>query len=367
MGNKETVCAVVVTYNRKDLLIECLDALCKQTRPIEAMYIIDNFSNDGTAELLLENGYIKELPPENLTEPFEMEMDFNNSEFLGAFDDGIEYREAKIENTIKIYYVRMNENTGGAGGFYEGQKRAYEKGFDWLWLMDDDGKPDDACLHSLIRDKNNNNFLNPLVIDIENNHNLSFGLSFNDRISIKTINEANKYSENNLLKNVANPFNGTFISRILIEKIGLIKKELFIWGDEVDYFMRAKNSNLGVATVTSALHRHPKGRLQTKRIFFDKFNIAYNDSDLKNYCLFRNQAYMVKKYSLWGSFIKNYLKYIWFFFIIKKIDLKGFIFYSKSTLDGLFEKWGGREKVSWKIDYLSQQIFVTQFSYFGRM
>jgi GT2 family glycosyltransferase len=55
MKNKETVCAVVVTYNRKELLIECLDALCKQTRPIDAMYIIDNFSNDGTAELLLEN------------------------------------------------------------------------------------------------------------------------------------------------------------------------------------------------------------------------------------------------------------------------------------------------------------------------
>ena len=36
---KETVCAVVVTYNRKELLIECLNALCKQTRPID---------NDGT-------------------------------------------------------------------------------------------------------------------------------------------------------------------------------------------------------------------------------------------------------------------------------------------------------------------------------
>ncbi|MBD3842385.1 MAG: glycosyl transferase, family 2, partial [Campylobacterales bacterium] len=35
MENKETVCAVVVTYNRKELLIECLDALMKQTRPID--------------------------------------------------------------------------------------------------------------------------------------------------------------------------------------------------------------------------------------------------------------------------------------------------------------------------------------------
>jgi GT2 family glycosyltransferase len=27
MSNKETVCAVVVTYNRNELLIECLEAL----------------------------------------------------------------------------------------------------------------------------------------------------------------------------------------------------------------------------------------------------------------------------------------------------------------------------------------------------
>jgi len=30
----DSVCAVVVTYNRKNLLIECLEALRKQTRPI---------------------------------------------------------------------------------------------------------------------------------------------------------------------------------------------------------------------------------------------------------------------------------------------------------------------------------------------
>ena len=150
MKNKETVCAVVVTYNRKELLIECLDALCKQTRPIDAMYIIDNFSNDGTAELLLENGYLAELPPENLNEPFQMEIDFDNSKLLGVFDNGIESREAKIENFIKIYYVRMNENTGGAGGFYEGVKKGYEKGYDWLWLMDDDGIPKNDCLELLL-------------------------------------------------------------------------------------------------------------------------------------------------------------------------------------------------------------------------
>ncbi len=50
----ETVCAVVVTYNRKKLLIECVDALVEQTRPVDAIYIIDYFSNEGTPYLLKE-------------------------------------------------------------------------------------------------------------------------------------------------------------------------------------------------------------------------------------------------------------------------------------------------------------------------
>ena len=118
---KETVCAVVVTYNRKTLLLECLEALRKQTRPVDGIYIIDNASTDETPEVLKESGYIPELPPSELAEPYEIEHQISN------LVNG---------EPIKIFYVRMHENTGGAGGFYEGVKRGYEKGYDWLWLMD---------------------------------------------------------------------------------------------------------------------------------------------------------------------------------------------------------------------------------------
>lgn len=38
---KEKICAVVVTYNRKDLLVECLNALKNKTYPLDGIYIID--------------------------------------------------------------------------------------------------------------------------------------------------------------------------------------------------------------------------------------------------------------------------------------------------------------------------------------
>ena len=64
----DTIAAIVVTYNRKELLIKCLEAIRKQTHKPDAIYIIDNLSTDGTPELLLEKQYIPKLPNKELKE-----------------------------------------------------------------------------------------------------------------------------------------------------------------------------------------------------------------------------------------------------------------------------------------------------------
>ncbi|MDW8464040.1 MAG: glycosyltransferase [Geminocystis sp.] len=150
--DRETVCAIVVTYNRKKLLLECLEAIRRQTRPVQGIYIIDNASTDGTPEFLKENGYINELPPENLAKPWEREFTIEN------LVDGKE---------IRVYYVRMHENTGGAGGFHEGVKRAYEKGYDWLWLMDDDVEPLPDGLHKQLSYKHLGLCMHPTKVTID--------------------------------------------------------------------------------------------------------------------------------------------------------------------------------------------------------
>lgn len=52
------IIAVVVTYNRKQLLLECVDAILKQTYAVKNLLIIDNNSNDGTYEALEQNNFI---------------------------------------------------------------------------------------------------------------------------------------------------------------------------------------------------------------------------------------------------------------------------------------------------------------------
>ena len=73
-----TTSAVVVTYNRKDSVCDCLDGILRQTEPVDKIILVDNASNDGTPEKLDKGGY--------LANP-------------------------------AIDYVRLPHNTGGAGGF----------------------------------------------------------------------------------------------------------------------------------------------------------------------------------------------------------------------------------------------------------
>ena len=129
--------------------------------------------------------------------------------------------------------------------------RSYERGYDWLWLMDDDGLPQNNQLEELLKHVKFSEYLNALVVDKEDESKFAFppqDVNF-------TINVAKKKE---IIQYFVHPFNGTFFHRTLIDKIGLIKKEMFIWGDEKEYTNRAVRAGVIPTTVTTAIHHHPK-------------------------------------------------------------------------------------------------------------
>ncbi len=106
--NNVRVCAVVVTYNRKAMLGPCLQSLLQQTRALDHIIIVNNASTDGTPQYLAEN-----FP------------------------------------TLQV--LHLAQNTGGSGGFHAGMRWAYENGFDWAWVMDDDIETMPGALESLLK------------------------------------------------------------------------------------------------------------------------------------------------------------------------------------------------------------------------
>ena len=62
--------------------------------------------------------------------------------------------ENEISDKLRVIYLK--ENVGSAGGYKRGLKEAYlDKDCEFIWLLDDDNKPQESSLNTLIDFWNN--------------------------------------------------------------------------------------------------------------------------------------------------------------------------------------------------------------------
>lgn len=217
-GNKsekeETIVAVVVTYNRKNLLLKCLESLSHQTRPIDGLILVDNASTDGTPDLLLQTGVLNTLPLEHSSFPQEFSS------------------QPSIMGGIPTIVIRMNENTGGAGGFHEGVKRAYQEGADWIWIMDDDIEANASCLEGLLSFSDISRCIHPRKYF--NNRVEHDWEGYYDMRTGKRIFQANPSFKKGFAFCTINTgcFEGMLVHRSIIDAIGYPDKRFFIGMDD---------------------------------------------------------------------------------------------------------------------------------------
>lgn len=207
---------VIVTYNRKILLEECVEAILDQSFPVERIIIIDNASSDGTNKIL-----------------------------------------ERYKEDNRFFIKEEKKNQGGAYGFYEGIKIAL--GFSWEWLIIID---DDAILsHNFIK------IIHEAIFKYPKNK------AFSGRVLTKGF-TAREHRARNSLKVLYKPFPvslkeyekesfeyelssfcGLVINRGVIEKIGLPLKDLFIRNDDFEYSLRMRRLTK-IRNINSALINH---------------------------------------------------------------------------------------------------------------
>ena len=87
------------------------------------------------------------------------------------------------------------------------------------------------------------------------------------------------------------------MKRSVIEKIGMIKKEMFIWGDEKEYMARAIHNGIGLYTVSAAIHYHPKEKGRKGNIipFISKYQILVKPEKMSHY-YYRNEGFVYNTY-----------------------------------------------------------------------
>lgn len=272
---KNRVVAIVVTYNRKNLLSECLNAIEAQTIAPSKVIVINNASTDGTEKMFERGG-----------------------EFAGS----------------NIYCVNMSKNTGGSGGFYEGLKRIMEEDADWAWIMDDDTIPTQNCLENLL-------IANDIVSGKKGDGHVSFYAStvfgadgeFMNVPSISKSKAENGYSDyyeflgDSLLKIADATFVSLLISTDAIRMCGLPCKDYFIWGDDGEYTLRLTHYYGAAYMVGNSVAIHKRVGAKTlsianfvepKRIKMYHYYIRNNIINILFYKKDKNAAVVVlKKFS----------------------------------------------------------------------
>lgn len=107
-GMKLSIASITTAYNAAHVLPRQIDALLRQSRPLQEIVIVDNGSTDGTSAIVAER-----------------------------------YPQVTV--------LRLPENIGAAGGWAAGLTyAALEKGHDWIWNFDDDSVPHESALESLL-------------------------------------------------------------------------------------------------------------------------------------------------------------------------------------------------------------------------
>ena len=250
------IAAVVVTYNRKELLKENIVSLLNQTYKDFDIMIIDNASTDGTYD------YIKDL------------VDTNSS----------------------IIYENTGDNLGGAGGFNVGIKKACLKGYERVWIMDDDTIPNNDALEELLN------------ADRELNGKFGFLAStvlWQDetwsKMNLLRTNEWHAFDDYKIIeKGIVRINRASFVSIMInaeaVFDVGLPIKEFFIWSDDQEYTDRiSKKYPCYYVSKSRVLHK-----IKTN----EGSNIALDTIDrIDRYKLaFRNEYYIARR----NNTIKEY-------------------------------------------------------------
>ena len=271
------VVAVVVTFNRLGLLQRLVARLGEIPR-LDEVVVVDNASTDGTGEWLREQ------------------------------------REAG-----RLGFVTLDRNRGGAGGFHAGVRYADEEcAADLTWLMDDDGLPDPDCLDLLLHHDGELDFWGPVVVDEQDPDRLVFPIRLpgGTRVVHDTA-AVEQASPDGLLRDVVIPFNGVLVTKDLVDRIGLPREEFFIWGDDHEYRLRAERAGARIATVAAARVRHPSvGELGTPMLG-GRTTYNHSPSDLKHYCMARNNTLNLRDYRGWPHVLMFWGKTVWFYTVTR--------------------------------------------------
>lgn len=282
------VAAIIVTYNKPELLKRCLNSVLKQT------YLCDNV-------ILIDNGGFETT--QSIVDLFKQH--FSN-----------------------LHHVNTGENLGGAGGFFKGIIESLDYNPDFLWILDDDTVPNFDALENLVLAFNKINEQNKKVGFLASEVRWTDG-----SLAIMNVPRffKNKEKSAGYERLVSSSFVSMLVSAEAVKALGLPIPEFFIWGDDAEYSRR----------ISEKYPSYYVSESQVVHLMND--NIGPNvikERDINKldryFYEFRNRIYIVRKFDKKILLVEKVLKNLAIAFVslTKKKGLKRFKIVLKGTYEG---------------------------------
>jgi GT2 family glycosyltransferase len=245
-----SVASVTVAYNGAAGLQLQMDALIRQTRPLQEIIVIDNASTDGTNALLASK-----------------------------------YPQVTV--------LHMPENLGVGGGFAAGLAHAAIKNrHDWIWMFDQDSVPADNALESMLQggttltsEDGEVGILAALPVHPETGTCYE-PLLWRDgyvRLSRALLAEPVCFADLVISS-------GCMVRRDVVENVGLPRADLFMYFLDFEYCLRARSHGYRIAVITKAKFTHRMGN--ARKVRFPGYSGLWPDRDpASEYYISRNLIY----------------------------------------------------------------------------
>ena len=248
---------VIVTYNRLEKLKKSLACYENQTKSFRNLIVVNNHSNDGTFEFL---------------------------------------EKWKNENAIFAKHViNTEDNLGGSGGFYAGQKYAMSLNPDWIYLADDDAYAEPDMMEQFYKfcDTHDVDKLSAICGAV---YNLEGKLALQHRCTYQIINRINFSRKDSVESDYKNEYFKidllsyvcSFLNVKALNKVGLVNPNYFIYYDDTEHSIRLKKYG-DILCVSNIRILHEE-------------NIGASDMDYKlswrEYYYCRNNIFMLRKHFL---------------------------------------------------------------------
>lgn len=295
------VLAIVITYNRVDLLKKCLESL-KSSSFVPDILVVDNASKDSTEDF--------------------------------------------IKNNHKdIFYLKLEQNLGPAGGAQIGQNFALQKDYEAVWMLDDDVIVSKDALLTLLkyyeelRLKNEKIFLSSVAYtDLEFSKPMYNFLKYNPNTGLTSKIKDALFKEEYFEYDIA-PMNGLFIPKEVLQDVGTFNGKLWGWYDDTEFVLRCRSKGYRGFAITKSKIYHPVEFRKHVKIFGRTFNIL-SGRPFRMYLGTRNNVYVQKKFLKPLNFYFVFLPVFFFkrlvsillFYDNKGVFLKNFL---KGVVDGI--------------------------------